>query len=182
MATHRVVLTYEDYAAMPDDGRRYEIHEGELSVTPVPGVPHQEIVGNLYILLRQHVDARALGKVLVAPVDVILATTSIVQPDVVYIETARLTVVSGRGIEGPPSLAVEVISPSTPAIDRKTKLQLYARYRVPYYWIADPAMRAVDAYELADDVYRLVMRASGTMLVALPPFPDMRFAPDSLWP
>jgi Uma2 family endonuclease len=64
MATERVVLTYEDYAALPEDGRRYEIHDGELSVTPAPGTRHQRISGNLYDVLRRHVRASRLGEVL----------------------------------------------------------------------------------------------------------------------
>ena len=44
--TTRVRLTYEDYAALPDDGRRYELHEGELSVTPSPGTSHQATLRN----------------------------------------------------------------------------------------------------------------------------------------
>lgn len=182
MATQRVVLTYEDYAALPDDGRLYEIHEGELSVTPAPGTRHQRVSGKLNDLLRRHVEAAALGEVLYAPVDVILSTTTVVQPDLVYLEPARAGLVSARGIEGPPSLVVEIISPSTPTIDRKTKLQLYARYRVPCYWIVDPDARVIDAYEAADAGYRLVTRASGAAPVSLPPFPDLRFVPESLWP
>ena len=182
MATSRVVLTYEDYAALPDDGRRYEIHEGLLSVTPAPGTHHQRVSAKLYVLLHQHVEARSLGEVLYAPVDVILSATTVVQPDLLFVDTARTAAVSARGIEGPPSLVVEIISPSTPTIDRRTKLQLYARHRVPYYWIVDPDARAIDGYELADDVYRLALRASGTAPVTLPPFPDLRFAPESLWP
>lgn len=168
--------------ALPDDGRRYEIHEGELSVTPAPGIPHQLVIWNLYLLLRPHVDARALGTILLSPVDVILATTTVVQPDLVYVETARASLITRRGIEGSPSLAVEVISPSTPAIDRNTKLQLYARHRVPHYWIVDPEGRAIDAYELVDDGYRLVIRAAGAGALVLPPFPDLQFVPESLWP
>jgi hypothetical protein len=45
--TTRVHLTYVDYAALPNDGRRYEVHEGELAVTPAPGPIHQELIGNL---------------------------------------------------------------------------------------------------------------------------------------
>ena len=52
--TTRVRLTYQDYVALPDDGRRYELHEGELSVTPAPGVSHQDTLGNLYVILRGH--------------------------------------------------------------------------------------------------------------------------------
>jgi len=98
--TTRVRLTYEDYAALPDDGRRYELHQGELSVTPAPGLDHQEILGNLFVILRNHVNARGLGKVFFAPVDCILDKVTVVQPDLVFVETARLSVMSGRGTEG----------------------------------------------------------------------------------
>jgi len=59
----RVVLTYRDYEALPADGRRYELHDGELLVTAAPGLPHQRLVGELFVLLRQHVRARRLGEV-----------------------------------------------------------------------------------------------------------------------
>ena len=181
MAIQRPVLTYEDYAALPDDGRRYEIHDGELSVTPAPGTAHQQISGNLYVVLRAHLDAGVRGQVLYAPLDVILASTTVVQPDLVYIDPSRAHLVSRRGIEGPPTLAVEIISPSTPRIDRVTKLQLYARHGIPYYWIVDPDARAIEAYELGGGAQRLVTTA-GVQPTALPPFPDLQLVAARIWP
>jgi Uma2 family endonuclease len=140
MATQRVVLTYEDYAELPNDGRRYEIHEGELSVTPSPGTPHQQIIGNLNDVLRRHVHGAGIGEVFLSPLDVVLSNTTVVQPDLIYVDASRRAVVTRRAIEGAPTLAVEIISPSTPRIDRVTKLQLYAKYRVPWYWIVDPRL------------------------------------------
>ncbi|PYO19193.1 MAG: hypothetical protein DMD88_15850 [Candidatus Rokuibacteriota bacterium] len=77
----RVVLTYREYAALPADGRRYELHEGELFVTPAPGSLHQRLVGNLFVLLREHANARGLGEVFVSPLDCILSETTVVEPD-----------------------------------------------------------------------------------------------------
>ena len=182
MAIHRGVLTYEDYLATPDDGCRYEIHDGELSVTPVPGTRHQMVSANLGDALRAHVKQLGMGLVLYAPLGVILSNTTIVEPDIVYIATADAAPVSARGIEGPPTLAIEIISPGTPRIDRVTKLQLYARYGVPYYWIVDPDARAIEVYELAEGGYRLVTLAAGDAPVSLPPFPDLALVPDSVWP
>lgn len=180
--TTRVRLTYEDYAALPDDGRRYELHEGELSVTPAPGTSHQDILGNLFVIVREHVGARGLGRVFFAPVDCILENVTVVQPDLVYVETIRLAIVSERGIEGPPTLAVEIISPSTTGIDRRRKLQLYARYAVPYYWIVDPTARTIEAYELAQGLYREAGTLSGITPASLPPFPDLILDPRAIWP
>jgi len=96
----RTVLTYEDYAALPADGRLYEIHEGQLSVTSSPGTRHQEVKANLFDLLRHHVKERGLGKLFDAPTGCILAETTIVQPDIVFVESGRLAIISERGIEG----------------------------------------------------------------------------------
>ena len=182
MADERVILTYKEYEALPADGRRYELHEGELSVTPAPRPLHQRILGNLNEIVRQHVNYRGLGEVFLSPIDCILSDTSIVQPDLVYLDTGRGSLVSNRGIEGPPTLVVEVLSPSTTEIDRSTKRQLYARHGVPSYWIVDPEARTIEAYILSEGGYQLAARAAGPEAVSLPPFPDLAFAPASLWP
>ncbi len=180
--TTRVRLTYEDYAELPDDGRRYELHEGELSVTPSPGTGHQAILLNLAVILHGHVNARGLGEVFPAPLDCILENVTVVQPDIVFIETARGSVISERGIEGAPTLAVEVISPSTTGIDRRRKLQLYARYGVSYYWIVDPPARTIEAYQLTQGQYRNAGTLSESTTVSLPPFPDLILGPRAIWP
>jgi Uma2 family endonuclease len=182
MTTNRVILTYKDYEALPADGRRYELHDGELSVTPAPSPRHQRISRNLNRVLDKHVTTHSLGEVLYAPLDCILGETTIVQPDLVYLDPDRLSAVSARGIEGPPTLVVEILSPTTTVIDRSTKLQLYARYGVPYYWIVDPEARTIEAYTLAAGGCQLAARASGRAPVSLPPFPDLALVPDSLWP
>lgn len=62
MATHGVVLTYRDYGALPADGRRYEIHEGELSVTPAPSPQHQMTSRNLFRILDAQSEPRGWAK------------------------------------------------------------------------------------------------------------------------
>ena len=105
----RVILTYADYAALPDDGRRYELHRGELSVTPAPGTRHQGAVVALGSRLYEHVRSRGLGQVFVAPTDCILSDVTVVQPDVLYLATDRRSIITERGIEGAPTLVVEVL-------------------------------------------------------------------------
>ena len=182
MPGERVILTYKEYEALPADGRRYEIHEGELSVTTAPSPRHQRILGNLNEIVRQQVKVRGLGEVLFAPIDCILSDISIVQPDLVYLDPSRLALLSNRGIEGAPTLVIEIVSPSTTVIDRSTKRQLYARHGVPYYWIVDPEARTIEAYVLAEGGYQLAARVSGPEAVSLPPLPYLAFAPASLWP
>jgi len=182
MAKRDVVLTYDDYAALPADGRRYEIHDGELSVTAAPSPQHQMVSLNLVRLLDQHVRTTSLGKVLYAPLDVILSETSVVQPDIVYVSQDRLGTISGRGIEGAPMLIVEILSPSTTRIDRRTKRELYARHGVPCCWLVDPESRAIEVLALGAEGYSLAARVSGAGPVSLPPFSDLALVPDALWP
>ena len=99
-----------------------------------------------------------------------------------FVATTHLSVVSERGIEGPPTLAVEVISPSTASIDRRRKLQLYARCAVPGYWIVDPPARTIEAYKLAQGQYRDAGTLSGTTRTSLPPFSDLILDPRAIWP
>jgi Uma2 family endonuclease len=182
MANVNAALTYRDYAALPDDGRRYEIHDGVLSVTPAPGRRHQAVVIRLAATMHTHVTARGLGEVYVAPFDVILADTTVVQPDIVFVTHERLAIIAERGVEGPPTLAVEVISPSTVSTDRRIKLALYARHEVLYCWLVDPAARTIEAYRLDSSAYRLEATLGGTEPRALPPLLDLPLDPAALWP
>jgi Uma2 family endonuclease len=106
----------------------------------------------------------------------------VLQPDVLYIESGRHAIVSERGIEGAPTLVVEVLSPSTVQIDRVVKGQLYAKHRVPYYWIVDAEPRTIQAFELSGDAYRPVGTLEKGRPVALPPFPDSVLDPAAIWP
>jgi Uma2 family endonuclease len=177
----RTAFTYEAYAALPDDGHRYEVHDGELSVTPSPGTWHQRVKANLFDILRHHVLARRAGELFDAPLDCILSQTTIVQPDIVFVAREHAARVSPRGIEGPPTLAVEVVSPSTERIDRRRKLELYARHLIEHYWIVDPVARTIDAHTLTGQGYRLSGHLEGLSPPALDPFPDLLVDPAALW-
>ena len=182
MSGEHGILTYRDYEALPADGRRYELHDGALSVTPAPGTRHQRILRELNEVVQAHVKSRRLGEVFFAPIDLILEETTIVQPDLVYLDPTRAHLVSERGIEGPPTLVVEILSPSTTSIDRNAKRRLYRRFGVPHYWIVDPESLTIEAYVLAEGDYQLAARASGDTPASLPPFPELALVPKSLWP
>jgi Uma2 family endonuclease len=181
MTPQQVILTYREYEALPADGRRYEIHEGELSVRPAPSPQHQIISLNLVRILDAHVRAKGIGRVFFAPLDVILSGTTILQPDIVYLDPGRLGAISHRGIEGAPTLVVEILSPATTLIDRSTKPQLYARHGIPYFWLVDPEGQSVEIFVLGTQGYSLALRASGSDSVSPPPFPELALIPASLW-
>ena len=177
----RIVLTYEDYCALPDDGRRYEIIEGELYVTPSPSVAHQRLAGNLLVTLHTWVRAQAAGEVLIAPFDVILARTTVVVPDLVFVSRERLGIVTGRGVEGAPDLVVEILSPGTASRDRVEKAQIYARHGVRHYWLADPDARVLEVYELTGGQYRETARLTAGATFTPTLFPGLAISLSSLW-
>lgn len=183
--TARTAWTYEDYAALPDDGKRYEIHDGELWEMPAPSPLHQIVLLNLGTVLNSHVKAGNLGRVLVAPLDVILSDrpgeTTVLQPDILFLDRDRLAAISQRAVEGPPTLAVEILSPSTAIIDRTRKRALYARYGVPYLWLVDLDARDIEVNVLRAGEYIVTTRVSGTEPVDLPPFTGLGLVPASLW-
>ncbi|HYE92840.1 MAG TPA: Uma2 family endonuclease [Terriglobales bacterium] len=167
--------------ALPDDGKRYELHDGELSVTPAPGLRHQDVLINLTLILVPHVRAAGNGKCLIAPFDCIMSDITVVQPDLLYVEPERLRAISERGVEGAPTLAIEILSPSTRQIDQRRKLALYARHGVTWYWIVDPIARTIEVRRLDGDAYRLVATLQGETARALPPFDDLPLDPAAVW-
>src|SRR3954454_21132687 len=128
-APNRVVLTYEHYLELPNDGNRYEIINGELFVSPAPSTKHQLASINLSIVIGTHVKANALGMLLAAPCDLKLAFTAVVQPDLLYISKGRLGIVTDANVQGPPDLVIEIISPSSTKTDQDTKRQLYEQHK-----------------------------------------------------
>jgi Uma2 family endonuclease len=178
----RTVLTYEHYLELPNDGRRYEIIEGELYVSPAPTFKHQRVTTRLTSTLDVHTRVRHLGEVVTAPCDVYLAHTSIVQPDILYISRERSSIITEANVQGAPDLVVEVISPSSTKTDKETKRDLYAKFGVHYYWVVEPMEEWIRAYELgADGFYELVAEAFGKDAFATPPFADLPIQLADLW-
>ena len=140
-------LTYADYEKMPADGFRHEIIDGAELMTPAPNPDHQAVVVNLAALLRDHTKEQSLGRVFVAPTDVVLSLHDLVQPDVFFVLEARAHIVGPKSIEGAPDLVIEVLSPSTEAVDRVQKRGLYDRSGVREFWMIDPASRTVEIHE-----------------------------------
>jgi Uma2 family endonuclease len=143
--------TYAEFARLPSEGStRYEVIAGELVVTPAPALRHQRISADLLTLLNVFVRANELGEVYAAPVDVLFAEGDYFEPDIVFVRKDHRDYLTDRGIEGPPDLVVEILSPSTAARDRGIKLERYRHFGVPEYWMVDPAARAIEVWRLAD--------------------------------
>lgn len=157
--------TYADYAALPDDGRRYELIDGVLFMTPALSTEHQGTSARFVTYLMNHVEFAGIGRVFAAPVDVELAPDTVVQPDVIVILNANLARITPSRIVGPPDLVVEVMSPSTAGYDRREKQDAYAVAGVREYSVADPSAQTVELLVLDQGDYRSqgVFRGQATL-------------------
>jgi Uma2 family endonuclease len=153
-------LTYQDLLRLPDDLLRHELIDGEHYVSPAPAVKHQDIVLNLGHILLTFVRAHHLGKVMIAPVDVLFSEHDVVEPDVLYVSSAHGDRVRERYVAGAPDLVIEVLSPSNRGYDRIKKLRLYEAQGVPEYWIVDPAAETVEVYRASTGGGPLARHAS----------------------
>jgi Uma2 family endonuclease len=148
-------LTYDDYAALPDDGNRYELVDGVLEMmSPSASSRHQMVSGQIYHKMVQTCEEAYI--ILVAPLDVILSPTEVRQPDLIMIHRSRLNIIKMRGVEGAPDLVVEILSPSSLKRDKVGKLKSYARHQIPEYWIVDPSNGMLEQYVLQEQRYELV--------------------------
>jgi Uma2 family endonuclease len=150
---HSNQLTYEDYLLLPDDGKRHEIIDGDHYVTPAPKTKHQKVSFNLTVAMGSFVKQRDLGLVLAAPSDVILSDENVVQPDLLFVSTARTAIVTEDNIRGAPDLVVEIISETTRKKDEVTKRKLYERFGVREYWVVDPELETVKIFRRAQQGY-----------------------------
>lgn len=146
--------TYNDYSALPNDGKRYEIVEGVLYMSPSPSIIHQRIAGRIFRYLATYIEDTGLGLVLDAPTDVELSPIDVFQPDVLVVLNAGLEKVQELKVVGAPDLVVEVASPSTSIQDRNKKYRVYAKAGVMEYWIVDPGTKTVELLVLEAGEYR----------------------------
>ena len=144
---------YESYAAIPNDGKRHEIIDGEHFVNPAPNLYHQTLSRRIQFQLYEKLELHELGVVFNAPVDVQLSDHDIVQPDLAVIMKARKNIMTPIKIKGAPDLVVEILLPSNPNHDLKRKRQLYEQYAVAEYWIVDPDEQQILQLVLADGKY-----------------------------
>ncbi|GAB3932003.1 Uma2 family endonuclease [Kribbella albertanoniae] len=149
-------LTRADLDLMPDDGRRYELIDGNLLVSPAPVPQHQRAVGAIYRLLYAACpeDLEAFF----APVDVALGPDTVLQPDLLV---ARRDDFSERDLPVAPLLAVEVLSPSTRRFDLMVKWSTYQDAGCAAYWVVDPDTPSLIAWELRDGAYVQVAKVTG---------------------
>lgn len=169
--------TSRDLDALPDDGRRYEIIDGELYVSEHPHISHQIICGNILVLLEQWSNMEQLGVPVFTP-GVIFADDDDVVPDVVWISHERLAnaLEPDGKLHSAPELAIEVLSPgaTNERRDRETKLKLYSRRGVLEYWVASWQERRLEVYRRDEAMLKLVSTLYENDMLQSPYLPGFR--------
>jgi Uma2 family endonuclease len=170
-------FTVDDLERMPDDGRRYELIDGMLIVSPAPAMPHQRVAFFLGMLLEDACpdDLVVFG----TPVNVRFSLRSALEPDVVV---ARVEDSRGVRLEQTPLLVAEVLSPDSVLRDLNLKKAAYERFGIPSYWVVDPDLDrpSLRSYELDGGAYTEVAHVSGAEAFrASKPF-DVEIVPDRL--
>ena len=171
-------LTVEDVWALPEDGRRYELIEGVLIVTPAPGAAHQTCAARIWSLLDAAAGPEHL--VLIAPFDWVAGSQTLLQPDVLVARRADVAATGDKRLERPPLLIVEVSSPTTRMVDHGTKRLAFQTAGVPAYWLVDPDEPSLTVLTFRDGRYVEEALVRGDeAYVAIEPF-GVRVVPNEL--
>jgi Uma2 family endonuclease len=173
-------VSYADLAGWPEDGRRYELYDGEVYVVPSPIPLHQMVSARLHLALDEYTRTHG-GIVLYAPLDIVLTDFDVVQPDLLLFMPERQHLVNPHVVtRHAPDLAIEILSPSTAGNDRGRKRQLLARHHVREYWQVDPDTVAIEVYRLADSRLVLSSRAERSARIESSLLPALSLAPHDL--
>lgn len=145
-------LTTEEFLRIPEDGKRHELVDGVHYVTPSPVPSHQVLVGRLHLSLGVYLEQRPhLGRIFLGPLDVVLSDRDVVEPDLLFIAASQADILTAKNVQGPPALAIEVLSPSTRRWDDRVKRSLFEARGIGEYWIVDRVARRVRVFRRAAD-------------------------------
>lgn len=167
-------FTYDEYRLLPEDGRRHELLDGDLRVSPAPSTRHQTVSRRLQFALMQQLEVRGLAQIFDAPIDLILAPTSVVQPDLAIVSTARASIVTARALEGVPDVVVEILFAGGSDRDEHLKRRLYERHGIPEYWVVDPEIGYVTVWRLDSGCYGLRVKLDRSSTLEHPDFPGLQ--------
>lgn len=165
--------TAADYRRLPEGPPYYELDEGDLIEMVRPRGKHQEIIGRLFAVIDAHARSNRLGKVW-PEVAVQLSPTLIYIPDLTFLLTENLDrFADDVVVQGPPDLAIEVVSPSTASRDRSRKLRAYYQAGVPWYWLVESDTLLITEYRHMADGYLVNQTAAATDEFAPTLFPGL---------
>ena len=176
----RKTYTWKDFQEFPNK-EQFEMIDGEiLAMCPFPSVKHQDLVLGFGSCLKEFFKAKSC-KPFMAPLDVKLSDSSVVQPDVfVVCESGKI---KNSHIDGAPDLAIEVVSPTSIAHDRMRKLHLYARHGVKEYWIVSTNPGSVEVLSLQESGHYLIDHVySRNDILKSPLFANLQISLKTIFP
>jgi len=145
-------LTSAELLLLPDDGKRHELIDGVHYVTPSPRIPHQVLVGRIFVAIANFLAVHQhLGRVFLSPVDVVMSEHDLVVPDLLFVTRDQQSILTDANVQGVPALVVEVLSPSTRRRDEGIKRKLFDQKGVREYWVVDPKAMRVSICRRAED-------------------------------
>jgi len=174
-------MTYDQYRLMPEDGKRYELVNGELLMTPSPTTRHQRIVRDLSFALSAHVKQKGLGEIFIAPLDVVFEDHTVLEPDILFVRRDRASIVGEEAIHGAPDLVVEILSPSSFYHDLRVKMLLYGKFGVEEYWVVDPDKEIIEQFRLAGTGLELARQFASDAALESAIFPGFRLPVKSIF-
>lgn len=171
------LISIYDLESLPDDGKIYELFEGELSVAKAPSLKHQEIITQFAIILGSYLRQNPIGELWVTP-GVIFDEYNSAIPDLAYIAKERIEkIASGIHIVGAPDLAIEIMSPGSENVrrDEVVKRQTYAKFGVKEYWVVEPIVEVIEISRLQENILASVGTFRNDDEITSPLLPDLSF-------
>ena len=145
-----------DLSRLPEDITRYELWDGELIVTPVPTMRHQEIVRRLMKLFALLDPDDTLGRLYAAAADVVFDDHWIYQPDLFFIAADRVNIIKPRYVEGAPDMCIDILAPTTTAWSVARRRRVYEKFGVKEYWLINPFDKSLEIWKLQEGRLQLV--------------------------
>ncbi len=171
--TTRTLVTADELLRMPDDGKRYELIEGELIELAPAGGRHSNIGLRIAALLFQHVDKSNLGDMFGADCGFFLRhdPDTVRAPDAAFIASERIPPggIPVGYLDTIPDLAVEVVSPNDRAGQVQDKIEQWIEHGVKLVWLVHPERRSITVYRSLSEI--LVLH-EGDTLTGDPVLPD----------
>lgn len=156
MSTEVKLMTAEELLAMPDDGFRYELINGELKQMSPAGHEHGKIAMRLSRRLSNHVEENKLGAVYAAETGFKLKTNPdlVRAPDAAFVRAERVAAASQvmGYFPGAPDLAVEVVSPGDKVSEVEEKVETWLQFGAQLVWVVSPRLRTITVYRSRTEI------------------------------
>ena len=136
--------TVEEFWSLPESVLPVEYVNGEIVMSPSPTAAHQSASRNIFRALDKSLPAEAADRLFYAPLDVVLPSGDVVQPDIFFLDKKQAELArTARRVKDAPPFLIEVLSPSSITHDTIRKRNLYEKNGVREHWIVNPLERTI---------------------------------------